>query len=66
MEALSEAELLRFLQQAHAQRAQRIAAALAQGTAQDTAQDQSAAGAGGIGAKVKGLKGWLGKLLRRR
>ena len=66
VEALSEAELLRFLQQAHAQRAQRLAAALAQGTAQDTAQDQSAAGAGGIETKVKGLKGWLSKLLCRR
>ncbi len=57
VEALSEAELLRFLQQAHAQRAQRIAAARAQG------QNSAPAGSG---AKVKGLKGWLGKLLRRR
>ncbi len=54
VETMSEAELLRFMQQANAHRAARIAAAIAQG--------QNSAPAG-VGAKVKGL---LGKLLRRR
>ncbi|HIV55395.1 MAG TPA: hypothetical protein H9898_06385 [Candidatus Anaerobiospirillum stercoravium] len=54
VETMSEAELLRFMQQANAPRAARIAAAIAQG--QNSAHV-------GVGAKVKGL---LGKLLRRR
>ncbi len=54
VETMNEAELLRFMQQANAPRAERIAAARAQG--QNSAHV-------GVGAKVKGL---LGKLLRRR